>query len=145
MDRSCSLSHCICLTQLGFLVIIGASPEPKRATPIFTQAAPSAESICQSVHTKIVLSFDQCQMSCGSQFQRGGAKWLKARWTKEQMGWLEEGDVDVDMDVDVEHIRGIRGGVRTRTDKLTDRDSTAAGGEMEAAGIRMEDRANGGL
>lgn len=45
-------------------------------------------------------------MSCGSQFQRGGAKWLKARWTEEQMGRLEEED----MDVDVEHIGGYRGG-----------------------------------
>lgn len=60
------------------------------------------------------------------------------------MGWLEEED----MDVDVEHIRGIRRGgrlvmdlnVRTRREKLTDRDRTAAGGEMDAAGIHMEDR-----
>lgn len=37
------------------------------------------------------------------------------------------------------------GGVRTRSDKLTDRDSTAAAGGMDAAGIRMEDPANGGL
>lgn len=40
---------------------------------------------------------------------------------------------------------GDTGGVRTRSDKLTDRDSTAAAGGMDAAGIRMEDPANGGL
>lgn len=82
------------------------SPEPRRATPIFTQAAPSAVSIYQSVHTKVFLSFDQCQKSCGSQFQRGGAKCLKARWTEEQMGWLEEED----MDVDEESSEGYGGG-----------------------------------
>lgn len=34
--------------------------------------------------------------------------------------------------------------VRSRNDKLTDRDRPAAGGEMAAAGIHMEDGANGG-
>lgn len=43
------------------------------------------------------------------------------------------------------HQRDTDLNVRTRSDKLTDRERPAAGGEMDAAGTHMEDGANGGL